>query len=239
MKIINPPYLLLFLFFGSLATAQEQTPSEIFDKIIALENTDLASGTEYIELHIIRNNLHKYLESDRFVPGQIVYDGQSFKDIPMKYNIYDDLLLVNLINSGGETTIKLHKELVERFNLHGHTFINLRSPEEEQESETGGFYEILLDTPSGLLLKKHVKKILKHLDKNFTYYEFEPDDPKYVFFKDNTYYPFDSRRDLFKVFPDKEKMIRKYYRSNRSLARSNREQFLIQLFRNLQDSTSN
>lgn len=237
MKLLNPSCLLIFLFFGSVLTAQNQEASRLFDELVALENTDLASGTEYIELHIIRNNRHKYFQADKFATGQVSYEGQVFTDIPMKYNIYDDLLLINLVNSGGETTIQLHKEKIESFRLYGHDFINLQLPE-DQESEIEGFYEVLYETPSGLLLKKHVQKILKHLDRNFTYYEFEPDDPEYVFFQDTVYTPFDSRRDLTKLFPEREKEIRQFYRSHRSLSRSDHDQFLINLFKNIQGPAS-
>lgn len=233
MKLLNLSCLLLSLFFGSFLTAQNPEASQLFDEIVALENTDLASGTEYIELHIIRNNQHKNFQADRFAPGQVTYEGQVFSNIPMKYNIYDDLLLINLINSGGETSILLHKEKIESFSLYGHDFINLQLPE-NQESEIEGFYEVLYETSSGLLLKKHVKKILKHLDKNFTYYEFEPDEPDYIFFQDTVYTPFESRRDLTKLFPKKEKEIRQFYRSHRSLSRSDHDQFLINLFKNIQ-----
>src|SRR5690606_27783859 len=133
--------LLLLFFFGPLLTAQQQEASLLFDKIVALENTDLASGTEYIELHIIRNNKHKYLVTEKFVSGDVSYDGQVFRNIPMKYNVYDDLLLINLINSGGETTLQLHKEKIEGFSLHGQNFMNLQLPE-DQESEIDGFHEL-------------------------------------------------------------------------------------------------
>lgn len=237
MKTSGPPYFLLFLLFGPLLMAQEQKPSEIFDELIALENTDLASGTEYIEQHIIRNNMHKYFRADVFEPGKITYEGQAYLEIPLKYNVYDDLLIIRLPHSGGETIIELHKENIQAFSLYGHHFRNFRAPEGE-DSEIGGFYEVLFESSSGLLLKKHLKKISKHLDKNFTYFEFERNDPEYLFFQNNTYYSFDSRRDLFRIFPDSKKLIRRYYRSNRSLSKTDHDQFLIRLFKILQDPTT-
>lgn len=228
--------LLLFLC-SPVCVAQQSSPSQEFDEIVHLENTDLASGIEYIEQHIIRNNKHKYFLTQQFETGIVVYDGQTFINIPLKYNIYDDLLLVRMKNSGGEASFQLHKDKITEFTLANHRFRNF-TPPRESDNRLGGFYEVLLKNSGGLLLKKHLKKQLKHLDRNFTYYEFETDDPQYVYFQNNTYIPIDSRRDIQELFPDTEKEIRRYYRSNRSLYKTDRDRFLVNLFTKLHSPVS-
>lgn len=207
-----------------------ETSYKVFDKAIALENTGLSNGVEYLEQHIIRNDQHKYFLSSDFMSGNLQYDGQPYFDISLKYNIYDDILLVLLQNSGGVSNFELHKENVDSFNIKNHDFIRVPSKE---SSEVQGFHEVLLNLPEVMLLKKHVKKISKHLDRNFTYYEFENDDPQHVIYYRDSYFPINSRRDVQKIFPDHEKQIRIFYRSNRQLRKENPDRFLSQLLQSL------
>ncbi len=227
---------IIFFLYGTFGFSQSTVKSahESFDAVIHIQNTDLANGTEYIEQHIVKNNKHKYLDSPKYLKGSVIYDGQPYYNLDLKYNIYDDLLLVRIPTAGGSATFELHKAQVSAFEINNHPFISLKENPEEQPH----FYEVLLDGDYFLLLKKHLKKSKKHLDQNFTYFEFETDSPEYLISSNGDYQKIDSRRTIRKLFPNQEEQIRNFYRSNSSLRKSDPDTFLTLLFKDLASSTS-
>lgn len=233
MKILSAriSFAFLFLFFPNLHSQDLQEnpiPLELFDQIVRIENTGLANGEEYIEPHIIRDDQHKYFLSSSFLKGQVTYDEQLYYPVLLKYNIFDDVLLVFLNTSDGNSTIKLHKNKITSFRIDEHNFINVK-----EDNDLKGFYEILLDSKESLLLKKHFKKIHKELDDNFTYYRFEEDEPAYVLNHNSLYYSVSSRRDFLKIFPEKEKEIKNFFRRNKSLRKNSPDEFMIRLLQEI------
>ncbi|MGI0107603.1 hypothetical protein [Salinimicrobium sp. WS361] len=230
--------ILWFILSLNAATTFSQTEVKpvykLLDSAIHIQNTDLANGTEYIDQHIIKSNHHKYFQTQKYLNGNVLYDDQPYYDLDLQYNIYDDLLLVRIPTTGGATTINLHKSKVKAFNIENHSFISLSaSPDEKPQ-----FYEILLDSDDILLLKKHHKKLKKHLDQNFAYFEFKEDSPEYFVSIENTLSKIDSRRSIRKLFPNKEEQIENFYRNNSRRQKSDQDEFLTALFQNLAPSTS-
>lgn len=234
MKIINilSGFLILLVnLSGAVIYSQANVEREAynwFDELTGLKNTDLFNGKEYLEQHVIRNQKHKFLISAEYAPGCVHYEGQPYSDVLMRYNIYDDLLLVKIQNREGEVSFELHKSKIDRFELRGHLFVKIRN--EGGEKEVQGFHEILLEEPSFSLLKKHRKKQKKFLDRDYTYYEFEWAEPEYVYMAEGEYVQVNSRRSLFAVFPDSRREIRQYYRANKSLLNQDPDRFYIRLF---------
>jgi hypothetical protein len=207
---------------------------ESFDAVIHIQNTGLANGTEYIEQHIVKNNKHKYLDTPQYQTGTVVYEGQPYFDVDLKYNIYDDLLIVRIPTTGGSAAFELHKEKVSSFTIKNSSFISVKKTQNAKPR----FYEVLLDGDHFYLLKKHLKKARKHLDQNFTYFEFEKDSPEYLLSINGDYHNVNSRKSIRKLFPDQEEQIRNFYRSNSSLQKSDPDTFLTLLFKDLASSNS-
>ncbi|MCX2838922.1 hypothetical protein OQ279_12275 [Salinimicrobium sp. MT39] len=229
-------FLSLLLLYPATSFSQTAVEPvyELFDSVIHIQNTDLANGIEYVEQHIIRSDDHKYFQTMEYLNGNVIYDGQPYSNLDLRYNIFDDLLLTRIPTAGGATLIQLHKENVQVFNIDGHSFIALKGTSDEKPQ----FYEILLEGNDILLLKKHRKKIKKHLDQNFTYFEFKEDTPEYFVSINGNPEEIDSQRSVRKLFPNKEEQIQNFYRSNSSLKRENPDKFLTLLFQSLILSTS-
>ncbi|UZH54321.1 hypothetical protein JRG66_10000 [Salinimicrobium tongyeongense] len=226
--------LLLLYPAASFSQTAVEPVYELFDSAIHIQNTDLANGTEYVEQHIIQSNDHKYFQTMVYLNGNVVYNGQPYYKLDLQYNVYDDLLLTRIPTAGGATLIQLHKENVQAFNIDGHSFIALKRTSDEKPQ----FYEILLEGNNTLLLKKHRKKIKKHLDQNFTYFEFKEDTPEYFVAVNDIPEEIESQRSVSKLFPNKEEQIQNFYRSNSPLKRANPDKFFTQLFQSLIPSTS-
>ena len=227
---------IIFFLYGSFAFSQsiDKSTYESFDAVIHIQNTGLANGTEYIEQHIVKNNKHKYLDTPEYRTGNVVYDGQPYYNVDLKYNVYDDLLLVRIPTTGGTAAFELHKEKVSSFEINNSRFISVK----ESQKEKPRFHEILLEVDHLLLLKKHLKKARKHLDQNFTYFEFEKDSPEYLLSLNGDYYEVNSRRSIRRIFPNQEEQIKDFYRTNSSLQKSDPDTFLTLLFKDLASSNS-
>lgn len=230
--------VILFLLIDHQVTFAQEARDSItaytwFDGVVGQENTNLFNGIEYIEQHATVNDRQKFLGSVLFLPGNVVYGNEPYFNIELKYNVYDDLLLVK--NLRGEA-IELHKKRIKQFEIAGNSFVNVR---DTLQGNASGFYEVLLNTPQIELLKKHRKKQRKFLDRAFTYYEFTDDTPQYVIFREGNYFPANTRREVIRVFPEKAAQLRDLYRTHRNLANQDKDQFMLQLLRSLNVSTPN
>lgn len=232
--MVKKYFSFLILFFlcltPSLINGQEH-PGLLkwFDSQIGLENSRLLNGTAYNERHRILNNKNKLFQGNAGT-GSVLYDGHWFTDLQMRYNIFDDALIVQLETTDGLKIVQLVRDKVERFTLHGSTFANFQKV---KGGRIGGFYEILFEEDRITLVKKHARKINEKRDRQVSYYEFEPVDGHYAFTYQDDIYLLGNRNDLEKIFPSYRDEIRAYYRNNRSVLRSRPDSFYISLFREL------
>jgi hypothetical protein len=226
-------FLLLIICFitPSLILGQEQPELlKWFDSQIGIENTRLLNGTSYKDNHRTINTKNKLFGSGTGT-GAVLYDGQWFPDLQMRYNIFDDVLVVQLESGMGLNIIKLVKEKVEQFTLNSRDFINILKEKSPQGIE--GFHEVLWEEGSFVLLKKHALKIIEKRDRQVAYYEFEPAEGYYAFSYNDLAYFLGSRNDLIKIFPQYRDEIQSFYRENQATRRSRPETFYINLFREL------
>lgn len=221
---------LIFCSFNA-GSAQKKEPDPdtflLYDQLVSLENTDLFNGREYIEKHRTINEKHKFFDSFNYLPGAVVYDGQRFYKVDLKYNIFEDLLLVQLDGSRGKTRFSLYKEDLDGFSINGHDFINVKNPEVPPAQR--GIYEVLSPEGDLKLLKKHRLVMKKILEGQLLRHEFEKDKPEYFYFLNGRLIEADAG-DLTDSFPKLKLQIKEFYRENRRLRRNEPEQFHKRLF---------
>ncbi|MCM4160974.1 hypothetical protein FHG64_06115 [Antarcticibacterium flavum] len=229
MKSLNWPFLFLFsaiINIPPLAAQEAQDPMAAykwFDAVVGKENTGLFNGIEYIEQHVTVNDRQKFLGSIYYSPGSLVYEGQPYYEVDMKYNVYDDLLL---LRGTGSKPLQIHQSRIAEFHLDGYDFININA---DTTAAVHGFYEVLLETGQLKLLKKHRKKYRKFLDRSYTYYEFYDDTPGYAIAIEEDFHPANSRREVISAFPGNAREIRRFYRERRKLSKNNPDIFMREL----------
>lgn len=229
--------IVVFLFCGITCRGQVTIPSgelqnayENFDATIGLQNTGIFTGVEYIEKHRMVNEKHKFFGLNEFIPTTVIYKGQPYYDIPAKYNIFDDLLLVNLSGQRGETNFKLIQTRLDGFMLDSRRFINIY----EAGSEFSGIYELLFDSPSMQLLKKYRQSFKKVSNRALVHYEFKPRTPDYYFRYHGNFYNL-SRKNLLELFPNHKEEVREQYRKYRKQQKERRDEALVAMFRKLSE----
>ncbi|MBZ9779495.1 hypothetical protein LB452_11240 [Psychroflexus sp. CAK8W] len=226
---LNYYSILLILFISLTSFGQSYSNTEIYswyDTQTGIQNSKLLRGVEYIEEHRMINENHKFLESNEFQKGVLVYDGQLFNEVTLKFNIYDDILLIYLQYEQRNLFFELFSDKVNNFQLHGHEFSYIKT---DNDSSILGFYEIISEEGDFKIFKKHIKDRTERRDKRLAYFEFYAAKPAYVFEYNGEFYDLNKRRDLFSRFPDRKKEIKDFYRDFKKQSRNNPDEFMERL----------
>lgn len=179
-----------------------------FDDLMGMENQEIYNGVEYIEKHRMLNEKHKFFLSFDFQKGTVFYDGQPYFNVDMKYNVVDDVLLVQFQKSGAKNVFQLSTSRLDGFSLKGKHFINLSG---SQELPTEGILEVIFDSSEDKILKKHHMKEQKILEGKLLHYEFEADASEYFFVTDDRIFKMNSK-NLLNRFPDEKGKIKRFFR---------------------------
>lgn len=200
-----------------------------FDSTVGLENTVLFNGIESLDFQkVVEEKNMFWLTSSGFTEGNLVYDGQFFPKILLKFNVFDDRLLVRIPINKGYSSFQLITEKIENFTLKGHHFRNLKVA--AGDTDLKGFYEEFLLIKKIEVFKKYRKREKKRLDKGYVFYEYYPDDPEYFLKYNGEYWSVNSKREIIEVFPEFKKEIRQIYRNQKDLRKNNIDAFMKLLF---------
>ena len=93
------PFILFFILYGnhnlwSQDTIVNSSAYEVFDHMVGYTNTGIFDGIEYFEKFPVRNEKHKFFKSSEFVNGLLIYEGNPFLNVELKYDVYDNQLLI-------------------------------------------------------------------------------------------------------------------------------------------------
>ncbi|SFS56402.1 hypothetical protein SAMN04487906_0905 [Zhouia amylolytica] len=228
MKTINNSLLIAFLFLPlyviSLSAQNNKTTVyHWFDDVVGIENTAIYTGVQYKEVYRTYGDKHKFLFSYDFLNGDIMYEGQVFEDVMMKYDVYEHNVIVKLNGKFGESVFRLIRNHINQFSIRGHIFYNIT-----QDEEFLGFYEILSDQNSNItLLKKYRKKAEKKLNKDNVYYEFTEEPAQYVLYYFGEYYDISNYKDLVQISKKSQPEMSQYVRKNKKLLDIDADSFYI------------
>ncbi|HVV55400.1 MAG TPA: hypothetical protein VHC47_08755 [Mucilaginibacter sp.] len=193
------------------------------------EQIRLYNGPEYLLYqHNLKGNALFPLTAQGLEPGEVHYDGYTFKNVPMMYDIYKDVVVVLLYNKF--TLYTLLTERVHDFTLLGHHFIRINADSlknNEARMETG-FYDQLYSGKSELLARR-IKTLQTSSGTAASLETYFLEKNEYYLKKGNTYYKVDGRGSFFKVLKDKKNLLQKYLKDNNISFRENPELAMAEL----------
>lgn len=227
---------LIFLSFGVLRSQQEQHEASYlnwFDQQVGVENTSLYDGIIYRETYRTVNDKIKFYKSPLWLKGAVLYSGQLFSDIPMRYDIFGDQLLIKQEDRLGGGAILLFKEKVATFTIDEATFVNVK--EVPEGTARAGFYELLWENDQMRLLAKHQKNDFLKKDRSSIYYEFVDEKKQYLIQYNGTYSSLKSKKDVIAVFPDLKKQIDNFYKDQKRLRNRDMDAFMQVLVNYIED----
>ena len=162
------------------------------------------------------------------------YNGQQFYGLDLKYDAFEDHVLLRLKNSVGGGTLQLLNSYLDGFNIDGHEFIKLDKNGVNTELNSFGFYQYAYTGPYFDFYSKPVKRSFERKDRSAVYYEFKDGKSEYVLFYDGNYHQIESKRDFVALFPDLKKEINRFYNLARSLRNSDKDAFHISLLKRIE-----
>ena len=208
--------------------AAEKNYYNWFDTKIGAGNTGLYNGVESKIKYRTINGNHKYFDSVDFMKGAIIYDGQPYYDVEMKYDIFNDEIIVKLPNRSAFIFLELLKEKIEKFTLNNKEFISLSSEKNDGSISQTEIFEMLYASEKVKLLQKHRKERFERLNRERIYSEFKYNTSFHIYYNEQLT-PVKSKRDFIKLFPEEKKKINTFYGKRIVSRKSNYDKFLIQL----------
>ena len=228
--------LLACLFFGLISSTPCSSQPASGDSSISAQSKrnviafymksmgkriSLYNGSEYIfNSHGITG--HPFFESDHLINSRLEYDGTTYYDIPLAYDLVQDRVFTT--DSSMNFNIQLFNERLSSFFMAGHHFVKIQPDSGKFSIRGEGFYDLLYDG-SIRVLAKRIKMAENgfHLEDPRRYVSYN----EYLLNKNGSYVRVDSKKTLLKVFNDQKDLVKKFYRKNGLDFKKNPEQAII------------
>lgn len=219
----------IFFLISLFCDAQHYTKTDVlswYDSKTISETSQLFRGIEYVEKHRMLNEKHKFFKTIEYKKGKLVYGGQLYDEVSMKYNIYDDILLVNIELNQNNLFFQLFSNEVEEFSILGHNFKYIKS---EKEEKIKGFYETMNNNVFFKIYKKHLVRRGRIKKRNQYYYEFNPKRSNYIYEYEGKYYLLTKSTDLISEFPNFKSEINYFFKAKSKSFRNDPDIFMKKL----------
>jgi hypothetical protein len=233
------PLVLNFLALAAIhCTLNAQQPAE---NIIAQLNSlvvesygpdqHLINGIEYVNLHL-HSSGHKFLDEDKFYVGRLVIDKKVYRDIFLKYDIYNQqvLLLIGSL-SGGHKQIIVNTLRIDEFEINGRIFRKYTFP-----GIGTRFYQYIGNDEMACLYHFKKEEIFRPIDR-YTFSEFTDMKKKsYIYWKSELH-EFKGTHSFARTFPDHQPEIKAFIRQNKLKIRKLNDQQMYRLISYCQSIT--
>jgi hypothetical protein len=209
------------------ASAQNQKDAKLytdFDKTVQVKNAAFNNGKIHFNPYRSVDKTTRYLSPD-FVAGKIIFDGQTYGDVWLKYDAFGDALVVKFDGEGNKMGFSPVKQRTGGFYIGDTKFTNLDLI--DHPDFVSGFYE---ETGSGklILYTKYYKDQFARLTNEQVLYTYV-DRNEFVFWHQNIFYKINNSNDVVKAFPQFEKSIIEFFDTNAPLEKTDRPQFMKKL----------
>ncbi|GET22155.1 hypothetical protein [Prolixibacter denitrificans] len=207
------PLLLLCLPFtlraqkASVDTLKKQY--EQYDQMYGL-NDLLVNGVLYINLHYNATG-YPFMGENTFRRGSVTVKNENFSPVELKYDIVNQQLVLKVINSfGGESHIILRRNFIHQFTLEGGYLFEWIDNDQLHPS----FYQVIGEKGFRWLIK-YTKFLEIPQGSQANHRAYTKAYRKYYFERDGKVFDIRNRRAIKKLFPDKKKELKKYFRAHR------------------------
>jgi hypothetical protein len=151
-----------------------------------------------------------FLFSNEFLPGTVTISGKIFNNIKIRYDIYNDQIL---ILTDKMVILQLNKEMVDGFTFKFSDVIyNFKKIEETDISPVSGYVNVVYDRTSTLFLK--YKKEIDTSKSDNLYGAFYQLRRLYVI-KDGAIHLITGRSDFLRLLQDKKQLVRNFIKEGK------------------------
>ena len=162
---------------------------------------------------------HPYWMFDEFFPGEVVFKGRLYRNVPVRYDAYLKCLVVNTPVKRSNVYVPMHS--VEKFVLGGTEF-----------SRRNGEIMAILFSNSRMELVEQVNIILKEefMENSKVMYDFQRD-VKYYVLRGGQMHEVDNLKSVLKLFPGRKQLLKRYAKENDLDFKMHRQFSLISMIR--------
>jgi len=237
MPRLQIKYVLIFVILVAFRTkgvtqslSVDSTASSGVKNALALYNQSLTdqlhlyNGREYKDYVQAFEVGQPYFLQPAWSTGTINYDGNTYKDVSMLYNVITDEVIIR--NYNAVSKIQLQKQKIKSFSFLGHSFFNILKDSLLTSNLDPGFYDVLA-TGGITLLAKRTKNMQTDIRQKVEYKIYSKD--HFYLKKDNTYIPIRTKKTFLEQLGDKKKEMQKYMRQNKFRFRADKENVMTKV----------
>lgn len=227
---IKKTLLLLVLIFSLGCYSQNKNLIKHNDSIVGFENLALNNGLVYTNKYSLTSQKTSQFLENKYNKGILQYNNQTYYDVTIKYDVFDDVLLfkpnVQLVL---ETS--LITKQVDYFILKNKKFRKLETILTDNTTTAGFFEEVEINSKSTLFIKhKKTIKVDSRSDKvSHIFYDYKI----YYIFQNNKLEEISSKASIISLFPTLKKEIKQFYKENRNQKDTNIQLFYQNLFKTI------
>jgi hypothetical protein len=181
----------------------------------------LYNGQEYIPFNRLKAENVFFLDAKTWDRAILNYDGTTYTNVPMMYDLLRDIAVVQLYDVVNSFTLVTEK--ITDFTLLNHHFVYKYSDSLNTNGLKPGLYDQLYDGKTEVLVNR--KRTLLILSGKNTF----PEDDQLLVKLGDVYYPVGSQHKLLSVLKSKKKELRKYINDNNVFFKDNPEQSTIRI----------
>jgi len=226
------PFWLIIVFGLFLCKANAQNGSvdslpysATAEQVVALYisvidgQSELYNGVEY-HLYPPAYKGSAYFQNNAiFKPAIVRYNGTWYKDVPVLYDMYSDVMVSALRDS----LYALRTDKISEIYLSGHHFIYL----DNRKSLTPGFYDQLYNGKTEVLVKR-IRTVQKTVTQQTVEVSYEDRDVIYIK-NGSDYTQINSKASVLDVLKDKAKQLKQYLNDNKISYKKDKEQSIVKL----------
>ena len=172
-------------------------------------------------------NGHAFFLVSQYQPGIVTYEGYTYRDAELMYDIIRDELL--LLHFDKVTDIVLDPEKADAFSFLGHNYINIREAEAKETNLSTGYYEILYQGKITLLVKRS-KKVNEKISQAGVERSVSQHN-RYYLLKDSVYTLLKNKKSLTKLLKSTQNQNLQYIRNNQLNFLKDEENAMLSLVR--------
>lgn len=227
-------FIILFGLFLNISQVFSQNNNDIFtynwfDKNLGKESLPFNNGTGHLNFDKTIKDQNRYYIADEFKNGAINYQGQDYFNLDLKYDIFNDELVLRPYIETSYLQINLLKEKVDFFKIGNEKFVNLKQLPANFKS---GYYEETVTGNNTVLYIKYYKEKKNIIKDNFFLIEYVQHND-FVLLKDNTFTLINDKKEIIKLYPDQKRKINDFFFMNKDLRKNSPGLFMKNLIKHI------
>ncbi len=198
-----------------------------FDQYMGIENSELNFGSIYNKKYRTFDKSHPFYTTYDYIEGTILYNNQFYQN-QFKYDVFNDLLVVQYIESETASNLCLISERIKNFTLGKDIFMRLDYHKDLKGIYRNGFFESVYTGELYQFYIKYIKiyqnKIIFNLERN----QFV-DQNIYLIKFNERYYEISKKKDLLNLLPDRKEEIDSFFVRDNDLTKESLYHFILKI----------